>query len=144
MNTICTFCSCVIWSSCYYRWTHCLSLCVVQVFGDYYHFRHHAVEKRALSGHRGIHIRLQKEPQVRLLSALTQLIAVLHVGNKRPKDRLDYQQKSAYISQEKGMPASMITCQMLYSLQSTLIVPSVLLTSVELLQNHMPKTKTLL
>eukprot|EP00064_Thunnus_orientalis_P001220 superscaffoldBa00000081_g1222 len=34
------------------------------VFGDYYHFRHHAVEKRALSGHRGIHIRLQKEPQV--------------------------------------------------------------------------------
>uniref|UniRef100_A0A4W6EFX3 Furin (paired basic amino acid cleaving enzyme) b n=1 Tax=Lates calcarifer TaxID=8187 RepID=A0A4W6EFX3_LATCA len=34
------------------------------VFGDYYHFRHHAVEKRALSGHRGMHIRLQKEPQV--------------------------------------------------------------------------------
>lgn len=42
----------------------------VQVFGDYYHFRHHAVEKRALSGHRGMHIRLQKEPQVRLVSAL--------------------------------------------------------------------------
>ncbi|MEQ2306860.1 hypothetical protein AMECASPLE_012529 [Ameca splendens] len=35
----------------------------VKVFGDYYHFRHHAVEKRALSGHKGIHIRLQKEPQ---------------------------------------------------------------------------------
>uniref|UniRef100_A0AAQ6AMV2 P/Homo B domain-containing protein n=1 Tax=Amphiprion ocellaris TaxID=80972 RepID=A0AAQ6AMV2_AMPOC len=34
------------------------------VFGDYYHFRHHAVEKRALSGHKGMHIRLQKEPQV--------------------------------------------------------------------------------
>uniref|UniRef100_A0A665V2Z4 Furin (paired basic amino acid cleaving enzyme) b n=1 Tax=Echeneis naucrates TaxID=173247 RepID=A0A665V2Z4_ECHNA len=34
------------------------------VFEDYYHFRHHAVEKRALSGHRGMHIRLQKEPQV--------------------------------------------------------------------------------
>ncbi|XP_014883947.1 furin (paired basic amino acid cleaving enzyme) b [Poecilia latipinna] len=34
------------------------------VFGDYYHFRHHAVEKRALSGHTGMHIRLQKEPQV--------------------------------------------------------------------------------
>uniref|UniRef100_A0A672FUZ3 Furin (paired basic amino acid cleaving enzyme) b n=1 Tax=Salarias fasciatus TaxID=181472 RepID=A0A672FUZ3_SALFA len=34
------------------------------VFGDYYHFRHHAVERRALSGHRGMHIRLQKEPQV--------------------------------------------------------------------------------
>lgn len=42
----------------------------VQVFGDYYHFRHHSVEKRALSGHRGMHIRLQKEPQVRLVSAL--------------------------------------------------------------------------
>lgn len=47
----------------------------VQVFGDYYHFRHHAVVKRALSGHKGMHIRLQKEPQVRLLSALTQLSA---------------------------------------------------------------------
>ncbi|XP_043980666.1 furin (paired basic amino acid cleaving enzyme) b [Gambusia affinis] len=34
------------------------------VFGDYYHFRHHAVEKRALSGHTGMHIRLRKEPQV--------------------------------------------------------------------------------
>ncbi|XP_058502006.1 furin (paired basic amino acid cleaving enzyme) b [Solea solea] len=34
------------------------------VFGDYYHFRHHAVEKRALSGHRGMHVTLQKEPQV--------------------------------------------------------------------------------
>uniref|UniRef100_A0A7N6FB87 P/Homo B domain-containing protein n=1 Tax=Anabas testudineus TaxID=64144 RepID=A0A7N6FB87_ANATE len=45
------------------------------VFGDYYHFRHHAVVKRALSGHKGMHIRLQKEPQVRLLSALTQLSA---------------------------------------------------------------------
>lgn len=40
----------------------------VQVFGDYYHFRHHAVEKRALSGHRGMHVRLHKEPQVRALS----------------------------------------------------------------------------
>lgn len=47
----------------------------VQVFGDYYHFRHHAVEKRALSDHKGMHIRLLKEPQVRLLSALTQLSA---------------------------------------------------------------------
>lgn len=41
----------------------------VQVFGDYYHFRHHAVEKRALSGHSGMHIRLQKEPKVRVVSA---------------------------------------------------------------------------
>uniref|UniRef100_A0AAQ4PS34 Furin (paired basic amino acid cleaving enzyme) b n=1 Tax=Gasterosteus aculeatus aculeatus TaxID=481459 RepID=A0AAQ4PS34_GASAC len=36
------------------------------VFGDYYHFRHHAVEKRALSGHRGTHNRLEKEPKVKL------------------------------------------------------------------------------
>uniref|UniRef100_A0AAQ4PQG8 P/Homo B domain-containing protein n=1 Tax=Gasterosteus aculeatus aculeatus TaxID=481459 RepID=A0AAQ4PQG8_GASAC len=42
----------------------------VQVFGDYYHFRHHAVEKRSLSGHRGTHIRLEKEPKVKLLSVL--------------------------------------------------------------------------
>uniref|UniRef100_A0A8C4ERB0 Furin (paired basic amino acid cleaving enzyme) b n=1 Tax=Dicentrarchus labrax TaxID=13489 RepID=A0A8C4ERB0_DICLA len=76
------------------------------VFGDYYHFRHHAVEKRALSGHRGMHIRLQKEPQVRLVSAPTQLIAALHVGNKRPKDRLYYTQRVSR-SQEKRMPASM-------------------------------------
>lgn len=34
------------------------------VFGDYYHFKHHAVEKRALSSHRATHVRLQKEPQV--------------------------------------------------------------------------------
>ncbi|KAJ0069386.1 hypothetical protein NL108_004165 [Boleophthalmus pectinirostris] len=34
------------------------------VFGDYYHFKHHAVEKRALSGHGTTHIRLQKDPQV--------------------------------------------------------------------------------
>uniref|UniRef100_A0A8C7LVN5 Furin (paired basic amino acid cleaving enzyme) b n=1 Tax=Oncorhynchus mykiss TaxID=8022 RepID=A0A8C7LVN5_ONCMY len=35
------------------------------VFGGYYHFRHHTVVKRSLSGHRGTHVRLQKEPQVR-------------------------------------------------------------------------------
>uniref|UniRef100_A0A8C6MHF3 Furin (paired basic amino acid cleaving enzyme) b n=1 Tax=Nothobranchius furzeri TaxID=105023 RepID=A0A8C6MHF3_NOTFU len=34
------------------------------VFGDYYHFRHHAVERRALSGHKGMHIKLQKDSQV--------------------------------------------------------------------------------
>uniref|UniRef100_A0A668AWL9 Furin (paired basic amino acid cleaving enzyme) b n=1 Tax=Myripristis murdjan TaxID=586833 RepID=A0A668AWL9_9TELE len=46
------------------------------VFGDYYHFRHRAVEKRSVFGHRGMHTRLHKEPQVRLLlSALTQLIS---------------------------------------------------------------------
>ncbi|TRY92453.1 hypothetical protein DNTS_028160, partial [Danionella cerebrum] len=35
------------------------------VFGDYYHFRHHRVVKRSLSEHRGTHIRLQTEPQVK-------------------------------------------------------------------------------
>ncbi|XP_057691909.1 furin (paired basic amino acid cleaving enzyme) b isoform X2 [Corythoichthys intestinalis] len=34
------------------------------VFGDYYHFRHHAVEKRAFSRHRGLHIGLQQNTQV--------------------------------------------------------------------------------
>ncbi|CAB1322953.1 unnamed protein product, partial [Coregonus sp. 'balchen'] len=34
------------------------------VFGGYYHFRHHTMVKRSLSGHRGTHVRLQKEPQV--------------------------------------------------------------------------------
>lgn len=34
------------------------------VFGDYYHFRHHTVVKRSLSEHRGTHIRLHTEPQV--------------------------------------------------------------------------------
>ncbi|KAM9854075.1 furin (paired basic amino acid cleaving enzyme) b [Aulostomus maculatus] len=34
------------------------------VLGDYYHFRHHAVERRASISHRGMHIRLEKEPQV--------------------------------------------------------------------------------
>ncbi|XP_029909563.1 furin (paired basic amino acid cleaving enzyme) b [Myripristis murdjan] len=34
------------------------------VFGDYYHFRHRAVEKRSVFGHRGMHTRLHKEPQV--------------------------------------------------------------------------------
>uniref|UniRef100_A0A4W5LVW8 Furin (paired basic amino acid cleaving enzyme) b n=1 Tax=Hucho hucho TaxID=62062 RepID=A0A4W5LVW8_9TELE len=34
------------------------------VFGGYYHFWHRTVVKRSLSGHRGTHVRLQKEPQV--------------------------------------------------------------------------------
>ncbi|KAM4619288.1 furin (paired basic amino acid cleaving enzyme) b isoform 1-T1 [Polymixia lowei] len=34
------------------------------VFGDYYHFRHHVAERRSLSGHRGMHVKLHKEPQV--------------------------------------------------------------------------------
>ncbi|MFT7819093.1 furin-1-like [Arapaima gigas] len=36
----------------------------LQVFGDYYHFRHRVLVKRSLSAHRGTHVRLQKEPQV--------------------------------------------------------------------------------
>lgn len=34
------------------------------VFGDYYHFRHHSVEKKSVSGHSETHTLLQKEPQV--------------------------------------------------------------------------------
>ncbi|XP_046890418.1 furin (paired basic amino acid cleaving enzyme) b isoform X2 [Hypomesus transpacificus] len=34
------------------------------VFGDYYHFRHHSVAKRSLSGHSRTHALLQEEPQV--------------------------------------------------------------------------------
>ena len=45
-----------------------LSLCL-QVFGDYYHFRHHSVAKRSLSGHSRTHALLQEEPQVGPLSA---------------------------------------------------------------------------
>lgn len=73
----------------------------VQVFGDYYHFRHHAVEKRALSSHKGMHIRLLKEPQVRLLSALSLLTVALYIGNKRPKYRLELLYEHVYITREK-------------------------------------------
>lgn len=55
----------------------------VQVFGDYYHFRHHAVEKRAFSGHRGMHVRLHKEPQVRAVSAFHR--ALQHATTKIQK-----------------------------------------------------------
>lgn len=103
----------------------------VQVFGDYYHFRHHAVEKRALSGHRGMHIKLQKEPQVRLVSALTEFIAALHVGNKRPKDRLDYTSLVCKSQEKKRMPASMTACQTVYSFKSAPVLPSVPLTPSE-------------
>ncbi|KAI4900385.1 hypothetical protein NFI96_012400 [Prochilodus magdalenae] len=41
---------------------HCSG--IVQVFGDYYHFRHRRVVKRSLSEHRGTHIRLRRELQV--------------------------------------------------------------------------------
>ncbi|MBN3308952.1 furin-1 [Amia ocellicauda] len=35
------------------------------IFGDYYHFQHHAVAKRSLSHHQSRHVRLHKEPQVK-------------------------------------------------------------------------------
>lgn len=38
--------------------------CFLQVFGDYYHFKHRGVVKRSLSVHRGTHVKLQKDPQV--------------------------------------------------------------------------------
>uniref|UniRef100_A0A4W5LZQ0 Furin (paired basic amino acid cleaving enzyme) b n=1 Tax=Hucho hucho TaxID=62062 RepID=A0A4W5LZQ0_9TELE len=46
-----------------YQCLNVLFLCL-QVFGGYYHFWHRTVVKRSLSGHRGTHVRLQKEPQV--------------------------------------------------------------------------------
>lgn len=36
----------------------------LQIFGDYYHFRHHGVVKRSLSPHQPWHSRLAREPQV--------------------------------------------------------------------------------
>ncbi|XP_060797058.1 furin (paired basic amino acid cleaving enzyme) a [Neoarius graeffei] len=36
-----------------------------KIFGEYYHFRHRRVVKRSLSEHRGTHIRLHREPQVK-------------------------------------------------------------------------------
>uniref|UniRef100_A0A673IDB5 Furin-1-like n=1 Tax=Sinocyclocheilus rhinocerous TaxID=307959 RepID=A0A673IDB5_9TELE len=36
-----------------------------QVFGDYYNFQHRGVVRRSLSGHRGVHVRLHAEPQVK-------------------------------------------------------------------------------
>lgn len=118
----------VSWSSPCWRWIHCFSPFVfVQVFGDYYHFRHHAVEKRALSGHRGMHIRLQKEPQVRLLSALTVLIA----ATKGQKTDWITRNVCVCVSQEKGMAPSMTARQTLDLLQSTPVLPSVPLTQSE-------------
>lgn len=53
------------------RWKAHLSLAaLLQIFGDYYHFRHRAVTKRSLSPHRPRHSRLQREPQVSVALAL--------------------------------------------------------------------------
>lgn len=53
------------------------------------------MEKRALSGHRGVHIRLQREPQVTLTSASR---SSWQHSNKKPEDRLDYTQKASVTS----------------------------------------------
>uniref|UniRef100_A0A8C7W723 Furin (paired basic amino acid cleaving enzyme) b n=1 Tax=Oncorhynchus mykiss TaxID=8022 RepID=A0A8C7W723_ONCMY len=55
------------------------------VFGDYYHFRHHTVVKKSLSGHRGTYVRLQKEPQVRWVEQQV---------SRRRKKRDDYSEPS--------------------------------------------------
>ncbi|XP_042179170.1 furin isoform X1 [Oncorhynchus tshawytscha] len=55
------------------------------VFGDYYHFRHHTVVKKSLSGHRGTYVRLQKEPQVRWVEQQV---------SRRRKKRDDYNEPS--------------------------------------------------
>lgn len=44
----------------------------LQVFGDYYHFRHRTVVKRSLSDHRGTHVRLLNDPKVRHLFLVLQ------------------------------------------------------------------------
>lgn len=41
-----------------------LLLSLLQIFGDYYHFRHRGVVKRSLSPHQPWHSRLAREPQV--------------------------------------------------------------------------------
>lgn len=41
-----------------------LLLSLLQIFGDYYHFRHSGVVKRSLSPHQPWHSRLAREPQV--------------------------------------------------------------------------------
>lgn len=45
-------------------------LSVLQIFGDYYHFRHSGVVKRSLSPHQPWHSRLAREPQVRAVGAM--------------------------------------------------------------------------
>lgn len=47
-----------------------LLLSLLQIFGDYYHFRHSGVVKRSLSPHQPWHSRLAREPQVRAAGAL--------------------------------------------------------------------------
>ncbi|NWT49075.1 FURIN protein, partial [Chroicocephalus maculipennis] len=42
-------------------------LSLLQIFGDYYHFRHSGVVKRSLSPHQPWHSRLAREPQVQWL-----------------------------------------------------------------------------
>lgn len=92
--------------------SHCsfyISLSCLQVFGDYYHFRHHAVEKRALSGHRGIHVRLHEEPQVRELSASHGALQ-LAIAKIQKADCIT--EKNANITTEKkNIPVSLTACQ---------------------------------
>lgn len=40
------------------------SIALLQIFGDYYHFRHRGVVKRSLSPHQPWHSRLAREPKV--------------------------------------------------------------------------------
>lgn len=76
-----------------------------QVFGDYYHFRHHAVEKRALSGHRGMHIKLQREPQVRLVSASHSSLQHTPCWQQKARRQIRLHAEIVFISQ-----ASMTSC----------------------------------
>lgn len=61
-----------------------LPFCFTQVFGDYYHFRHNAVEKRAATSHKDVHTKLQEEPKVRRVLAAhwLQYVALVTKGWK--------------------------------------------------------------
>lgn len=59
-----------------------IPFCFTQVFGDYYHFRHNAVEKRAATSHKDVHKKLQEEPRVRLVLAAHRLQHVVLVTKK--------------------------------------------------------------
>lgn len=103
-----------------------LSFVFLQVFGDYYHFRHHAVERRALSGHKGMHIKLQKEPQVSCqLSDNPLWHSLLATKTKRQIGLHIY---CVYITRDKGVAALMTACQILFILKNTFVLPSVPLT----------------
>lgn len=88
----------------------------LQVFGDYYHFRHHAVERRALSGHKGMHIKLQKEPQVSCQHSNNPLWHSLLAT--KTKWQIGLHINCVCIIRDKGVATLMTACQILFTLKS--------------------------